>query len=70
MPSVELPSHVRGQWPWAPRFTTVNGWRMHYIDEGAGNPVVLLHGNPRGASSTAISSSLSSGPGGGSSFPT
>jgi pimeloyl-ACP methyl ester carboxylesterase len=46
MPSVELPSHVRAQWPWAPRFTTVNGWRMHYIDEGAGDPVVLLHGNP------------------------
>ena len=44
MPSVELPSHVRAQWPWAPRFTTVNGWRMHYIDEGAGDPVVLLHG--------------------------
>ena len=24
----------------------VNGWRMHYVDEGAGDPVVLLHGNP------------------------
>ena len=46
MPSVELPSQVRAQWPWAPRFATVNGWRMHYIDEGVGDPVVLLHGNP------------------------
>ncbi len=24
----------------------VNGHRMHYIDEGVGDPVLLLHGNP------------------------
>ncbi len=41
-----LPAAVRGQWPYAPRFANVNGWRMHYIDEGGGDPVVLLHGNP------------------------
>jgi haloalkane dehalogenase len=34
------------QWPYEPKFKQVNGWRMHYIDEGAGRPVVLLHGNP------------------------
>ena len=34
------------QWPYEPRFKRVNGWRMHYIDEGTGDPVVLLHGNP------------------------
>ena len=34
------------QWPYEPKFKRVNGWRMHYIDEGAGDPVVLLHGNP------------------------
>lgn len=37
---------IRAQWPYAPRFARVNGWRMHYIDEGEGDPVVLLHGNP------------------------
>src|ERR1700739_331917 len=37
---------VLEQWPYEPRFKRVNGWRMHYIDEGAGDPVVLLHGNP------------------------
>jgi pimeloyl-ACP methyl ester carboxylesterase len=41
-----LPVSIREQWPWRPRFARVNGWRMHYIDEGAGDPVVLLHGNP------------------------
>jgi pimeloyl-ACP methyl ester carboxylesterase len=34
------------QWPYEPRFKQVNGWRMHYVDEGTGDPVVLLHGNP------------------------
>src|SRR3954451_2872083 len=41
-----LPAHIRAQWPYTPRFARVNGWRMHYVDEGAGDPVVLLHGNP------------------------
>ena len=41
-----LPDSIRVQWPWRPRFARVNGWRMHYVDEGTGNPVVLLHGNP------------------------
>jgi pimeloyl-ACP methyl ester carboxylesterase len=27
------------------RFITVNGVRLHYVDRGAGIPVVLLHGN-------------------------
>jgi hypothetical protein len=41
------PGHfVHEEWPYEPRFKRVNGWRMHYIDEGAGDPVVLLHGNP------------------------
>lgn len=41
-----LPASIRAQWPYQPRFAQVNGWRMHYIDEGTGDPVVLLHGNP------------------------
>jgi haloalkane dehalogenase len=43
---LNLPDLVREQWPYTPRFARVNGWRMHYVDEGAGDPVVLLHGNP------------------------
>ena len=41
-----LPDSIREQWPWRPRYARVNGWRMHYVDEGTGDPVVLLHGNP------------------------
>jgi hypothetical protein len=25
------------QWPYESKFKRVNGWRMHYIDEGAGD---------------------------------
>jgi pimeloyl-ACP methyl ester carboxylesterase len=25
---------------------TVEGWRMHFVDEGDGDAVLLLHGNP------------------------
>lgn len=41
-----LPDVIRAQWPFRARFARVNTWRMHYIDEGAGDPIVLLHGNP------------------------
>jgi pimeloyl-ACP methyl ester carboxylesterase len=44
--AVELPPEVRALWPYRPLFANVNGWRMHYIDEGEGDPVLLLHGNP------------------------
>jgi pimeloyl-ACP methyl ester carboxylesterase len=30
------------------RYARVNGWRTRYVDEGVGDPIVLLHGNPTG----------------------
>ena len=27
-------------------YITVNGYNYHYVDEGSGNPVVMVHGNP------------------------
>ena len=41
-----LPAAARAEWPHQARTVQVNGWRMHYIDEGAADPVLLLHGNP------------------------
>jgi pimeloyl-ACP methyl ester carboxylesterase len=41
-----LAATLRDRWPYSPHYANVNGWRMHYIDEGKGDPVVLLHGNP------------------------
>lgn len=44
----DLGSHVRLRYPYESRFLTVNGWRMHYIDEGPPEaaPILLCHGNP------------------------
>ena len=41
-----LPAALRDRWPHAPHYANANGWRMHDIDEGKGDPVVLLFGNP------------------------
>jgi haloalkane dehalogenase len=31
---------------WAPRYADVDGLRLHYVQEGDGDPVLLLHGEP------------------------
>src|ERR671931_2683690 len=36
-----LPDHA-----FAPHWAEQDGLRMHYLDEGAGEPVLLLHGEP------------------------
>lgn len=33
-------------WPFAPRFCDAAGFRQHYVDEGTGRPILLLHGQP------------------------
>jgi haloalkane dehalogenase len=33
-------------WDFEPRYVEQDGLRMHYVDEGAGDPVLLLHGEP------------------------
>jgi len=35
-----------GTFPFKPHYLTVNGVRLHYVDEGSGEPIVMLHGNP------------------------
>ena len=37
-----------GTWPHEPKWLSTDGVRLHYVDEGprAGEPVVMLHGNP------------------------
>ena len=35
-----------GTWPFAPHFYKGNGFEQHYVDEGEGDPIVLLHGEP------------------------
>lgn len=33
-------------WPFEARYVDQDGLRMHYVEEGAGDPVLLLHGEP------------------------
>lgn len=35
-----------GTFPFAPHFSTRPGFRMHYVDEGSGDPIILIHGEP------------------------
>ncbi len=42
-PSLPLPS---AEFPYASKFVEVLGSKMHYIDEGVGDPILFLHGNP------------------------
>ena len=43
----ELPDFLRRQYPFRSHWARLpTGERLHYVDEGAGRPVLLLHGNP------------------------
>jgi pimeloyl-ACP methyl ester carboxylesterase len=35
-----------GTWPYEPHFCSAAGFKQHYVDEGQGEPVILLHGQP------------------------
>lgn len=36
----------RRLYPFQSHFMPINGYRYHYVDEGQGAPVLMLHGNP------------------------
>jgi haloalkane dehalogenase len=37
---------LRDLYPFRSQFLTLSGWKYHYVDEGAGDVLVMLHGNP------------------------
>lgn len=37
---------ISAEFPFESKYIEVNGSKMHYIDEGAGDPILFLHGNP------------------------
>jgi 3-oxoacyl-[acyl-carrier-protein] synthase-3 len=42
-----LPATLRAHYPYEPHYLELGpDLRMHYVDEGAGPPVLMLHGNP------------------------
>lgn len=43
---IEAHETFNGTWPFTPHFTEAPGFKMHYVDEGAGEPILCLHGEP------------------------
>ena len=41
-----LPQQIRDIYPFENHFLEVDGHRMHYLDEGEGEVVLMFHGNP------------------------
>lgn len=41
-----LPDDIRAIYPFAPHYFETGAGRIHYVDEGTGPVVVMLHGNP------------------------
>jgi cis-3-alkyl-4-acyloxetan-2-one decarboxylase len=44
-PQIDI-TPFRHLYPFTAQFADVNGFSMHYVDEGRGEPVVMVHGNP------------------------
>src|SRR6188472_1862213 len=49
-PAVELAQREKwfnpGEYPFQSRFLELPAGKMHYVDEGAGQPLLLVHGTP------------------------
>lgn len=37
---------ISAEYPYESKFLEVHGSKMHYIEEGSGDPILFLHGNP------------------------
>ncbi len=37
---------ISADYPYAPHFVNVAGSRIHYVEQGEGEPILMLHGNP------------------------
>jgi haloalkane dehalogenase len=44
-PKIDI-TRFRHLYPFTSHFADVNGFSMHYVDQGQGEPVVMVHGNP------------------------
>jgi haloalkane dehalogenase len=43
---MQLTPSLRAEYPFEGRYLDVGGLRYHYLDEGQGEPLVMVHGNP------------------------
>lgn len=45
-PAAGAEPEISAEYPFEPRYAEVLGARMHYVEVGSGDPILLLHGNP------------------------
>ena len=43
---MNIPEHIQPEYPFTSHWCTIDGNNLHYVDEGEGRAVVMLHGNP------------------------
>jgi len=43
----------RYQFPLESKFEEIDGVRLHYVDEGTGPPILMVHDQPNGPTCTA-----------------
>ena len=43
---IDAEETFEGTWPFAPFFFGGCGFKQHYVIEGGGSPILLLHGEP------------------------
>ena len=37
---------ISAEFPFESKYVEIHGSKMHYVDEGSGDPILFLHGNP------------------------
>lgn len=43
---MNLPPSWRSLYPFESHYLNLRGTRLHYVDEGSGDPILMVHGNP------------------------
>ena len=46
LPTQKLPEYLQAEYPFSSHHHTIGNLSLHYLDEGTGTPVLMLHGNP------------------------
>ena len=43
---VRVPEALKNEYPFIPHWNSVGKDKLHYVDEGSGEVILMLHGNP------------------------
>ena len=43
---MELTSDLKEIYPFKSNYITIDSYKYHYVDEGVGQPIIMVHGNP------------------------